>query len=198
MRRHLSTLLISAGLLLMAWPALTWGYGVYWQAKLHREWDARRAAPAAAAEQPEREGEAGASTAPVTPAIARLTIERIGLDAMVVEGMDGVSLRRGPGHLPGTVRPGEDGNCVIAAHRDGWFRRLEEVQPRDIVFLDPGGDCAYEYVVVEKRVVDPDRADLLATGTFPTLTLITCTGPGYPHSAYRLLVFCKLQSTRVF
>ena len=31
MRRHLGTLLIAAGLLLMSWPVVTWAYGIYWQ-----------------------------------------------------------------------------------------------------------------------------------------------------------------------
>src|SRR5437899_3212739 len=121
-RRHLGTLLIAAGLLLVAWPAITWGYGVYWQARLARGW------PTAASGRPTQHGvgapedSEGGPSAPVVP-FARLKIERLGLDVMVVEGIDGVSLRRGPGHLPDTCRAGDSGNCVIAAHRDGWFRR---------------------------------------------------------------------------
>ena len=53
----------------------------------------------------------------------------------------------------------------------------------------------YTYTVWKKRVVDPNRTDLLDQGPSPVLTLITCTGPGYPHSRYRLLVFCRLQGS---
>jgi LPXTG-site transpeptidase (sortase) family protein len=189
MRRHIGTFLIAAGLLFMAWPVVTWGYGLYWQERLKQDWQAR--APAAASAVQGDQPAAAAAAEP--PSFARLWVERIGLDAMVVEGIDAIALRRGPGHLPQTARPGESGNCVIAAHRDGWFRRLEEVQPGDVIGLETP-DCGYEYVVDEKKVVDPDRGDLLATSDYPTVTLITCTGPGYPHSAYRLLVFCRLQA----
>ena len=111
---------------------------------------------------------------------------------MVIEGVDGVALRRGPGHLPTTGLPGERRNCAIAAHRDGWFQRLPEVRVGDAVHVQTM-EGAYEYVVGEKKVVTPDRSDLLNRGRKPYLTLITCTGPGYPRSAYRLLVFCKLR-----
>jgi sortase A len=123
--------------------------------------------------------------------IARIRIPRIGLDAIVVEGADGDALRRGPGHLPGSAFPGGFGTCAIAAHRDRWFERLSEVQSGDPVVLETP-DYRFAYAVSQKRVVTPDRGDLLAPSADPTLTLITCTGAGYPHSLYRLLVFCRL------
>lgn len=127
-------------------------------------------------------------------ALARLRIARIGLDAVVVEGVDRVALRRGPGHLPKTGLPGEARNCAIAAHRDAWFRRLTEVKKGDPIVVETPA-VRYRYEVEEKRVVTPDRGDLLNRGKKPALTLITCTGPGYPNSKYRLLVFCRLKET---
>ena len=44
----------------------------------------------------------------------------------VIEGDSHRELRRGPGHLVGTALPGEDGNCVIAGHRDTHFRVLKD------------------------------------------------------------------------
>jgi sortase A len=194
MRRYLETLLFAGGLLLAFWPAITWAYGVYWQDRLAREWSTPRASPAAR----HRPAEASRKTArPVRgcKTVARLRIARIGLDAIVVDDVDAASLRRGPGHLPETCLPGESGNCAIAAHRDGWFSRLPELRPGDLVRLNTP-DCGYQYRVVEKRVVEPRRTDLLAPRGYPTLTLITCTGPRQPRSLYRLLVFCRLQAVR--
>jgi sortase A len=128
-------------------------------------------------------------------ALARLRIGRIGLDAIVVEGVSRVALRQGPGRLPTTGFPGENRNCAIAAHRDGWFRRLPDVRAGDPVWVETPGR-RYEYVVEEKRVVTPDRGDLLRRGPNPVLTLITCTGPGYPRSTHRLLVFCRLRTVQ--
>src|SRR5438874_10173925 len=164
MRRHLGTLLIAAGLLLMSWPVVTWAYGIYWQQKLARTWGAATATRSVAAAS-----RADATSASPDPApFARLEVPAINLKAMVVQGVDAVSLRRGPGHLLQTSGPGETGDCVIAAHRDGWFRDLQRLQPGDPVYL-ASRDCAYEYLVEEKRVVNPDRADLLRTGDYPRL-----------------------------
>ena len=62
----------------------------------------------------------------------------------VVEGADNRDLERGPGHLTGTVLPGEDGNCVIAGHRDTHFRVLRKIRKGDEVVLERAGK-AYRY-----------------------------------------------------
>jgi len=124
---------------------------------------------------------------------ARLRIDRIGLDAIVVEGTATSDLRRGPGHIPGTGLPGGPGNCAIAAHRARWFRRLPDVKPGDIVSLETP-TYRYRYVVEEKRLVTPDRGDLLNRGSRPQLTLITCDAPT-SDAARRVLVFCRLGAT---
>ncbi len=179
--------MIVAGLLVMSWPVVTWAYGVYSQERLRRAWPIVQVSPSA--------DDAAAPRVTVQEApFARLAIQPIGLDVMVVDGIDAVSLRRGPGHLPESGRPGESRNCAIAAHRDGWFARLEGVQVGDPVWIETP-ECGYAYAVDEVQVVTPDRTDLLQTGSYPTLTLITCTGPGYPTSTHRLLVHCGLRGT---
>jgi sortase A len=202
MRRHLGILLIAAGLVVMAWPVVTWAYGIYWQERLasdlqriHTEaLPGETAAPVTSAVLQQAVPRSARSTAAVAngSAFVRLWIKRIDLDALVVEGDDSLSLRRGPGHLPATGYPGENRNCVIAAHRDGWFRRLHEVKTGDPVWLE-SRDHLFKYTVEDKQIVLPNRADLLDQGTNPILTLVTCTGANYPHSKYRLLVFCRLQ-----
>ncbi len=194
--------MIAAGLVVMAWPVVTWAYGIYWQERLSSDLPARSRAADPGALVASRAAEAvqravprsARSTAAVAngSAFVRLWIKRIDLDALVVEGDDAVSLRRGPGHLPSTGYPGENRNCVIAAHRDGWFRRLHEVKTGDPVWLETR-DNLFKYTVEDKKTVLPHRADLLEQGANPILTLVTCTGPNYPHSKYRLLVFCRLQ-----
>ena len=48
-------------------------------------------------------------------------------------------LKRGPGHLIGTAMPGQDGNCVIAGHRDTHFRVLKNIQKGDEMLLTRNG-----------------------------------------------------------
>src|SRR5207248_1515731 len=104
-----------------SWPVVTWAYGFYWQRKLSAAWAAPR--PGSATRAP-----GGAAEPAVEPLpFARLEVPSIHLQATVVDGIDAVALRRGPGHLPKTCGPGESGDCVIAAHRDGWFRDLQQI-----------------------------------------------------------------------
>ena len=217
MRRSLGSLLVVAGLVFMAWPVATWLYGLDWQERLARSVpqaepaEAPRPASARQGTPPSTKQGGVAMLLPVSTSakqakakpekmphlrrgvsFARIRIQRIRLDAMVVEGIDNASLRRGPGHLPKSGLPGESRNCAIAAHRDAWFRRLPEVRAGDAVWVETP-NSSYQYVVEEKKVVTPDRGDLLNRGANLILTLITCTGPGYPNSKYRLLVFCRLR-----
>src|SRR4051812_33723962 len=50
--------------------------------------------------------------------VARLQIPKIGLDEIVLEGIDDDAMNGGPGHYPGSPLPGGAGNSIISAHRD--------------------------------------------------------------------------------
>jgi sortase A len=109
--------------------------------------------------------------------IGRLTAPRLGLSAVVAEGVSSHTLRRAVGHIPGTALPWEDGNVGLAAHRDSFFHRLKDVQVGDTLKLvTPRG--RFEYVVRSLDIVTPERADVLEEGGSPRLTLVTC----YPFS----------------
>ena len=162
--RSLGDLLILAGALLLVPPAMHW-----WIAARAQEHGAAAlvaktdAAPAARAAR--REGEP----------LGRLTLSRVGLDAVVFEGTSDETLRKGPGHLRGTGWPGDGApsSCVISAHRDTFFRRLEGARAGDVVTLH-GGGLAATYRLESRRVVKPD--DLGAISPLPgdRLTLVTC------------------------
>jgi sortase A len=105
--------------------------------------------------------------------VGRLEMERIGLSVMMVEGISSRMLRRGAGHIPDTPFPGEPGNVGIAAHRDTYFRKLEQVARGDRVRLvTPDGSFTYE--VDSILIVPPDRGDLLGPTDGSVLTLVTC------------------------
>jgi sortase A len=104
---------------------------------------------------------------------ARLSIPRIGLDVIVVEGTRKEDLLKGPGHLVGSADPGAGDNCVIAAHRDLHFRGLDRLVPGDLIRLNSGGKNS-EYRVETSRVVSPDDNSVLASSHEALLTLITC------------------------
>lgn len=119
----------------------------------------------------------------------RIEIPRVGLDFAVFEGDSDDTLRKGPGHIPGTASPGDaggNGNCVIAGHRDSFFRRLSEARVGDLVRVR-GPEGASSYRLESKRIVRPDDVSVLAPSAQGRLTLVTCYPFGWIGRApYRL------------
>jgi len=105
--------------------------------------------------------------------IAVLRIPRIHLEVPVLEGTDELTLNRGAGRIAGTARPGDPGNIGIAAHRDGFFRRLKDVHVGDTIELASltGKD---NYAVDRIQIVSPDNVKVLEPGATPSVTLVTC------------------------
>ncbi len=120
-------------------------------------------------------------------AVARLRVHRLDLDVVLAEGTDPPTLRRGPGHMRGSARPGESDNCIIAGHRDGPFRRLRSIRRGDLVEIVDGSGLA-SYRVVSIDVVDRDDTSLLRPSERPILTLVTCYPFDHVGPAPRRLV----------
>lgn len=121
-----------------------------------------------------------------------LSIPKISLSMVVVEGTDAEQLRAGPGHYPGTPLPGESGNVAIAGHRTTYlhpFYNLDGLAPGDpIDILTAQGWFVYK--VTGSQVVAPTDVAVVAPTPTPTLTLTTCN-PRYSASQ-RLVVQAAL------
>lgn len=105
--------------------------------------------------------------------VGRMEIPRIGLKAMIREGVSHRTLALAVGHIPGTALPGQTGNVGIAGHRDTFFRSLREVHPGDAIILTTLGG-SYEYRVESSEVVAPRDTRVLENSSRPELTLVTC------------------------
>lgn len=105
--------------------------------------------------------------------IAVLRIARLHVEAPVFRGTDAITLNRGAGWVPTTAAPGSNGNTAIAGHRDGFFRPLKDIAPRDEIELRTRGGMR-TFVVREIKIVKPSNVAVLAPSREPTLTLITC------------------------
>ena len=105
--------------------------------------------------------------------MGRIEITRIGLTAMVREGIDEQTLRRAAGHIPGTALPGQHGNVAFAGHRDTFFRPLRNIRRDDeiTVTTSEGSD---RYRVNSTRVVEPEDIYVLDDSGEDVLTLVTC------------------------
>jgi len=119
-------------------------------------------------------------TAPPAPPqgdpVAKIEIPRIGVDWIVVEGVDVADLRKGPGHYPGTALPGVRGNVGIAGHRTTYgapFENIDRLEPGDeIVLTSVTG--RYVYRVTGTRIVSPSETSVLAATEDAVLTLTSC------------------------
>jgi sortase A len=104
-------------------------------------------------------------------------IPKIALDDIVLEGVTPAALNGGPGHLPGSSMPGEEGNAVISAHRDRHFRRLGELAIGDTITTQTLSDSVM-WRVVSRRVVNRE-APAIRKEDGQVLTLTTCWPMGY-------------------
>ncbi|MGA3292923.1 MAG: class D sortase [Candidatus Acidiferrales bacterium] len=123
------------------------------------------------------------STAPAEGnVIGRLQIPRLGLRAIVAQGDSAQVLRHAVGHVPDTTLPGDDGNVVLAGHRDTFFRSLRLIRPGDMVTFETPGR-ALQYQVEWTEIVPPSDLSVLETSREHELTLITCFPFDYVGSA---------------
>ncbi|MET9874513.1 class E sortase [Actinacidiphila glaucinigra] len=189
---------------------------------LERQWD-RAGTPAAPT--PETSDQSAADGTPVptpvnhsrttgrtrttTPrpsqAYAVLRIPRIGVTALIAEGISRAKvLNHGyAGHYPHTAQPGQPGNFALAGHRNTHgepFRRIDRLRPGDTLVVETA-TTRYTYVVrqtvprttpadgtviapVPHSTVHPRRH---MTGPGHYITLTTCT-PEFT-STHRLVVW---------
>lgn len=152
------------------WAATVLGSRLY-QAAKGREFS--RALRVKAADAAPPRGEAKASSLAEGSAIGRLSIPRLGLSTIVVEGAGEHDLDVAVGHIPGTSLPGEAGNTGIAGHRDTFFRPLRFVRTNDVISLTTSSG-EYQYRVVSTEIVTPDDVRVLYPTKTEVLTLVTC------------------------
>lgn len=161
LRRLFGLMVVVTGLFLLGKAAAIRADGLAWQAAASVRFDLiRSTSPTLAAP---RRGEA----------LARLRIDRLGLEVMIAEGSDEQTLALGPGHLQGSALPGQPGNCILAGHRDAEFRRLRDIRAGDVIDLN-GRSGTARYRVTATRVVDRDDSGPLAASEAARLTLVTC------------------------
>ena len=175
-----------------AFAGSRYALGTMSQQEARRAWEAHEAqAVVALARRSVNRDHGNEEIAPGAP-IARITIPRLLLDEIVVEGVDDNSLNAGPGHVPGSAYPGEQGNSIISAHRDRHFSRLGDLRVGDTVRTEAGARSD-TWVVISKRIIGANEPALFRTAD-ATLTLTTCWPIRYFGTApERLLVTAKLQ-----
>ena len=138
-------------------------------------------------EHAQREGEAPQ---------ALLRIPKLTLEVPVYNDTSDLNLDRGAGHIPGTATLDQSGNVGLAAHRDGFFRKLKDVELGMDLFVEHGGRTL-RYQITEISIVSPEDGAVLAPTDKPSVTLVTC----YPfyfvgNAPKRFIVKAELDETQ--
>jgi sortase A len=119
--------------------------------------------------------------------LGEIQIPRLQLNAVVVQGDSNRDLRRAVGHLSESALPGEQGNIVLAGHRDTFFRPLRNIRVGDDILLRTESS-SFAYRVESFAVVAPSNVQALAPSTGHELTLVTCFPFYYVGPAPRRLI----------
>jgi len=126
-----------------------------------------------------------------------LRIPSLTLEVPVYSDTSDFNLDRGAGHIPGTAALAEPGNSGIAAHRDGFFRKLKDVELGMDIFIERGGRTL-RYTITEISVVTPEQSAVLAPTETPSVTLVTCYPFYFVGSApQRFIVRGELDESQV-
>lgn len=120
-----------------------------------------------------------------------LTVDSMACEAPVYLGSSEQNMLNGAAVVAGTSAPlGEpSSNCVIAAHRNMFFKQIENVRVGDCVDLRTiwGG---YVYRVVEIRIISPsDIKSAAVQKDKDLLTLVTCHP--YGSNRQRIIAVCE-------
>lgn len=212
--RFLSTVLITAGLVVLADVALTlvWKepvssvYGAIQQNKAEDELaELERSFPSAGhLRRAARRGEDAEERARILAklferraksgtGIGRVEIPEIDLDVILVEGTDTESLQKGPGRYPDTAMPGQGKTIGIAGHRTTYlapFRRINKLEQGDEIIVEmPYASFTYE--MEKHRIVEPHQVGVVRNVGFERVVLTACH-PLY-SAAQRYVVFGRLK-----
>lgn len=194
MRRHVSTLLLIIGVLLLGYV----GYQKFTiDQTLSTELEKAKAVVVEAEEQKKTvEPEATDTEAvPVTfkegETLGFLSIKSLDMELPLLEGVTDKTLAKGVGHHPETAFPGQGDRIFIAGHNDTTFSKISELEPGDEVELYLA-DGSYRYVMRSSEIVDDEDTRVLAATGTESLVISTC----YPfyniaNSTERYLIFLE-------
>ena len=115
--------------------------------------------------------------------VARLQVAEYNVDQYVLAGATGESLAFGPGYVFASAAPTEQGNTIIAAHRDTHFEFLQDVQQGDVITIHNTKGSRRDYIVQDMTIVDKEDVNWLDNNFYShQLTLVTC----YPFNAIQV------------
>jgi sortase A len=206
--RVAGTVLAAAGLLAAAWALTVWQwqdpftalYTAHQQESLETEYvreEARYAAPVSRGNPRDqlrgirRTAERYRGQLKRGDAVGRITVPRLGLEAIVVEGTDSATLTKGPGRYTKSYVPGEGELIYIAGHRTTYgapLAHIDRLRKGDRVTLAvPYGTFVYR--VTGRAIVPADDIARLESAGREEVALQAC----HPRffASQRYIVYAK-------
>jgi len=207
--RTTGALLITAGVLTLAWAVCVWRWQDPFTA-LYTHWQQHKLAQMLHAEEQAYTPAAGNGSlaaerraialdakrfqreAKVGQPIGRIVIGRIGLNMVVVNGTDHETLKKGPGRDPRSYMPGENRLVYIAGHRTTYlapFSHIDDIQPGDYIRLEMPY-ATFVYRTQMHRVVTASDLSVLRSPRHEQLELQAC----HPRffATHRYIVYASL------
>lgn len=129
--------------------------------------------------------------------LTRLQIPKLGVNVVVVQGVDENALQAGAGHYPETPLPCQEGDVAIAGHRTTYgkpFANVDRLVPGDrIVLTTPVGSCIYEVSQAPFVVLPTDWQVVANTPGRFELTLTSCHPKG--SASHRIVIKALMVSS---
>jgi sortase A len=129
---------------------------------------------------------------PIGVPFGRIEIDKIGLDAVLFEGVDRDTLKLSPGHMPDTPLPGQPGNAVVSGHRTTYgrpFFDVDQLVVGDTIDVETALGMS-TYAIRQILVVAPTDVWVTDPIEGAWLTLTTCN-PKF-SAAERLIIQAEL------
>ena len=114
--------------------------------------------------------------------VARLSAKGGDIELIILEGGSGRTLAFAPAHLSVSALPGEQGNSIIAGHRDTHFQFLQFMRRGESILVEMADGKNHLYQVTDIDVVDSRRGSILIDTESPMLSLVTCYPFGAPEA----------------
>ena len=109
-----------------------------------------------------------------THPVARLRLDRLDVDMVVLAGANGRTMAFGPAQLETSAESGTAGHSVFTGHRDTHFAFLEHADVGDRLSVVGRYGREQTCRIVEARVADAHQDHINLAGFRDRLTLITC------------------------
>src|SRR3954471_10053639 len=125
--------------------------------------------------------------------IGRIELPTLGRHYVVVQGTDDATLRKGPGHYPGTEFPGEGKTVAIAGHRTTYlapFRTINKLKRGNRIVLKMPY-ATFTYSVEKTQVVGPNALWITHNVRGEERLVLSACHPLYSAS-HRIVAFARL------